>query len=234
MNEVSIAKSEIAVNISQENNIFLNFNKLNVYVYEHSIEALEHLLIVALVYLVVCLSIYHYMFRRRAVGEPLITNLVNNAKFPKFKRVLIVTAHPDDECMFFGPTICALLKRKYCSVYLLCLSNGNFEQKGNTRKDELWKACKVLKIKDENITIVKATNLADDPHAHWKFETISFQILKMVESLDIDGLVTFDREGVSHHPNHCAIYYATASLCLAGLIPNGESNHFRYNIVTWK
>lgn len=66
----------------------------------------------------------------------------------------------------------------------------------------------------------------DDPQVHWKAETIASQILKEVESLDIDALITFDREGVSHHPNHCAIYYATASLCLARLIPNRKRNLF--------
>lgn len=39
--------------------------------------------------------------------------------------VLFVTAHPDDECMFFAPTILSLVKEGYC-VYLLCLSAGNF------------------------------------------------------------------------------------------------------------
>lgn len=39
-------------------------------------------------------------------------------------RVLLVTAHPDDECMFFGPTIIALKKRSNCRIFLLCLSSG--------------------------------------------------------------------------------------------------------------
>ena len=38
-------------------------------------------------------------------------------------RVLVVTAHPDDECMFFAPTILAAAGLK-CSVFLLCLSEG--------------------------------------------------------------------------------------------------------------
>ena len=40
------------------------------------------------------------------------------------KRVLFVVAHPDDECMFFGPSIYSLTKREDCQVYVLCLSNG--------------------------------------------------------------------------------------------------------------
>ena len=38
-------------------------------------------------------------------------------------RALLVIAHPDDECMFFTPTI-DQLKRSGCKVFVLCLSNG--------------------------------------------------------------------------------------------------------------
>lgn len=87
----------------------------------NSIGALEHLLLVALVYIVVCLSLYHLVFRQRlSLGFTLCTNV----RFPSCRRVLVVTAHPDDECMFFGPTILSLAKRPNCTVYLLCLSNG--------------------------------------------------------------------------------------------------------------
>ena len=41
------------------------------------------------------------------------------------KRVLLITAHPDDECMFFGPVIYHVLKEA-SSFSLLCLTNGNF------------------------------------------------------------------------------------------------------------
>lgn len=36
---------------------------------------------------------------------------------------LLVTAHPDDECMFFAPTIIRLVELK-ANVHLLCLSEG--------------------------------------------------------------------------------------------------------------
>jgi N-acetylglucosaminylphosphatidylinositol deacetylase len=41
-------------------------------------------------------------------------------------RSLLITAHPDDECMFFAPTILALTRTAPEDVYLLCLSNGMF------------------------------------------------------------------------------------------------------------
>ena len=40
-------------------------------------------------------------------------------------RVLFVTAHPDDECMFFGPTILSAVSlNRNTPPYLLCLSTG--------------------------------------------------------------------------------------------------------------
>lgn len=96
-------------------------NHIYLLIIGNSVGALEHLLLVALVYIVVCLSLYHLVFRQRlSLGFTLCTNV----RFPNCRRVLIVTAHPDDECMFFGPTILSLAKRPNCTVYLLCLSNG--------------------------------------------------------------------------------------------------------------
>lgn len=44
--------------------------------------------------------------------------------FKQQNRVLVVIAHPDDECMFFGPTITTLVSLVKCRVHVLCLSNG--------------------------------------------------------------------------------------------------------------
>jgi len=44
-------------------------------------------------------------------------------------RVLFVTAHPDDECMFFAPTILFLTRSGQYDVFLLCLSSGDCYQR---------------------------------------------------------------------------------------------------------
>lgn len=108
---------------------------------------------------------------------------------------------------------------KNCIIFVFAL--GNFEQKGHLRRDELWKACRVLKIESENITLIHATHLLDDPHIVWNPETIAHQVVKEAHTLDIDAVITFDRDGISNHPNHCAIFYATASMLITGLLPKG-------------
>jgi len=51
---------------------------------------------------------------------------------PEKAKLLLITAHPDDECMFFLPSIKSYLKRG-TEVHILCLSTGVFmSQEHNT------------------------------------------------------------------------------------------------------
>jgi len=172
-------------------------------------QALEHLFVILLAYAGLSILLYCVVFRWRY-----------HTRLPRAKRVLVVTAHPDDECMFFGPTILDL-NRSDCRVFVLCLSNGNHDKKGQLRRQELWNSCEVLQIDKEDVTMLNVTHLQDDPNVEWKVELVAQIVLKHIEMLDIELLVTFDKNGVSSHPNHCAIFYATASLCFSNLLPKG-------------
>ncbi|XP_058856804.1 N-acetylglucosaminyl-phosphatidylinositol de-N-acetylase-like isoform X1 [Acipenser ruthenus] len=74
-------------------------------------------------------------------------------------RVLFVTAHPDDECMFFAPAIIHFVKLNV-SVYLLCLSAGNYYNQGEIRKKELLKSCGVLGIPAAHLTVIDCRYLS--------------------------------------------------------------------------
>lgn len=69
----------------------------------------------------VLLSLVVYILSTLKIVDLSSGSILNNVN----KTVLIVTAHPDDECMFFGPLITSLVSQKSCSVYLLCLTNGS-------------------------------------------------------------------------------------------------------------
>ncbi len=53
-------------------------------------------------------------------------------------------AHPDDEAMFFAPSIIQL--NNFNNISVLCLSNGNYAGLGKTREKELEKSCEVFEI----------------------------------------------------------------------------------------
>ena len=58
---------------------------------------------------------------------------------------VLVMAHPDDESMFFLPTIRSLQEAGE-TVWILCLTTGNYDGLGNTRKLELSNVCRLLGI----------------------------------------------------------------------------------------
>jgi hypothetical protein len=45
-------------------------------------------------------------------------------KKPKPCHVAIIIAHPDDEAMFFAPTILSLSRLPWINLYIVCASNG--------------------------------------------------------------------------------------------------------------
>lgn len=73
-----------------------------------------HMMYVIVLYELVCL-LFFYMLTVR------MRTKCN--RFPNVKRVLLVIAHPDDECMFFGPAIMKL-RQEGSQIFLLCLSTG--------------------------------------------------------------------------------------------------------------
>ena len=76
-------------------------------------------------------------------------------KGPKItkRNVLLLTAHPDDECMFFGPAILSLRKNGN-EVSVLCISSGNADGLGKIRSKELLESCSHLGIPIKQVSIL--------------------------------------------------------------------------------
>ena len=116
------------------------------------------------------------------------------------KKILIITAHPDDEVMFFTPLINSF---KHCQFTLLCLSNGNSAGLGKIREKELENACKFLGI--NGLEIVNNKSLEDGMDKFWNKEIVAQVITKTIEKSLPDAIFSFDEFGISMHPNHIAI-----------------------------
>lgn len=125
--------------------------------------------------------------------------------------VLLVIAHPDDECMFFAPTILSLLRHGH-NVYLVCLSKGDYYNQGDVRKKELLSSCSKLGVMPNHVTIVDDERFKDGPDNVWEIDGLGERILSVVRRVNADSLITFDEHGVSGHANHIAISKAVDKL----------------------
>ncbi|XP_031823721.1 N-acetylglucosaminyl-phosphatidylinositol de-N-acetylase isoform X4 [Sarcophilus harrisii] len=149
--------------------------------------------------------------RTRGMGEPV-------GRDGSGSRVLLLTAHPDDEAMFFAPTLLGLTRLRY-RVSLLCCSAGNYYNQGAIRKRELLQSCDVLGIPPSSVTIIDDRHLPDDPNVQWNTELLATLLLRHIKDNHIDLVVTFDNGGVSGHANHIALYSAIRFLHSTGKLP---------------
>ncbi|ORY34269.1 putative deacetylase LmbE-like domain-containing protein [Naematelia encephala] len=122
---------------------------------------------------------------------------------------LILTAHPDDEAMFFAPTILSLVNAG-CPVRGLCLSEGNESGLGRTRKEELVASYEALGVKKEFIEILDHPELQDGPTKDWPKFVIDNIVSSYLSMHHIDTIITFDQTGISQHPNHIAVSRVSA------------------------
>ncbi len=120
------------------------------------------------------------------------------------QRVGIIIAHPDDEAMFFVPSIHGLRGRH--ELYLLCLSTGNFAGLGRRRRQELLASGEVLGIPTQRIECLDDPKLQDGMEVKWNPAAVSARVQEFVQKHSLNCLVTFDGKGISGHPNHCATY----------------------------
>ncbi|XP_072231130.1 N-acetylglucosaminyl-phosphatidylinositol de-N-acetylase [Leuresthes tenuis] len=162
-------------------------------------------------------------YRHRRILSESLKHVMNVSSERETKdvdiRALIVTAHPDDECMFFAPAIIRLVEMN-ASVNLLCLSEGNYYNQGTLRREELLRSCDVLGIPASRITIVDHKKLPDDPKAEWSISLVSSTILKYIRAHSFNMVLTFDGSGVSGHANHISIHKAVRHLSSTGEVPD--------------
>ncbi|ORY76926.1 putative deacetylase LmbE-like domain-containing protein [Leucosporidium creatinivorum] len=129
-----------------------------------------------------------------------------DARLTSAKSVLWVTAHPDDESFFFGPTLSSLLApERGVTGHLLCLSAGDHEGLGSVRRSELRASCEAFGIAGDNCVSLDHPALPDDPDLWWPPETIEQLVKEHVKRWDVDLIITFDDYGVSGHANHRAV-----------------------------
>jgi N-acetylglucosaminylphosphatidylinositol deacetylase len=128
----------------------------------------------------------------------------------KKKRVILVTAHPDDESMFFLPLIHAFHhdnQHTKWEIFLLCLSRGNFDGLGVIREQEMKTCGTFLGLQEKNIFVLEDPKLQDGMQNKWDPNHIAEIVTSFTQEHDIEVVFTFDNYGISGHPNHIAVYH---------------------------
>ncbi|KAK4149135.1 putative deacetylase LmbE-like domain-containing protein [Chaetomidium leptoderma] len=162
------------------------------------------------------------------------TASVVSGRFPALrnKRICLLIAHPDDEAMFFSPAVMALTRPETGNhVKILCLSSGNADGLGETRKQELAKSGLILGLRAAgDVYVVEKPEFTDSMTVTWDSGQISAllgsafapglarsRITDTPPTASIDVLITFDAGGVSGHPNHISLYHGARTF-IASLV----------------
>ncbi|PAV15258.1 carbohydrate esterase family 14 [Pyrrhoderma noxium] len=176
------------------------------------------------------------------------------------RNILLLTAHPDDECMFFAPTLLALTGHKHGTepgtnhksglltnsklnsgsqsqsqsqlesdgiaatpdevnkedmgndkVHSLCLSTGDADGLGSIRKNELGASLDVLGVPEGRRWVLEEP-FKDNITLFWDAELIAKYVRPYLVEHNIDIILTFDKYGISSHPNHISLYYGVSNL----------------------
>ncbi|RWA10652.1 hypothetical protein EKO27_g4453 [Xylaria grammica] len=164
------------------------------------------------------------------------TSATTQARFPTLrnKKICLLIAHPDDEAMFFAPTVLALTRPESGNhVKILCLSTGNADGLGETRRRELVKSAMLLGIRrEDDVLVIDSPDFPDSMTTTWDSDCISTLLRNAfaphlantsrstpsrneAPAVGIDALITFDNSGVSSHPNHISLYYGARAFISA-------------------
>ncbi|KAI4155372.1 MAG: hypothetical protein LQ340_001036 [Diploschistes diacapsis] len=160
------------------------------------------------------------------------------------KAIVLLIAHPDDEAMFFAPTVLGLTRPDLGNhLKILCLSSGNADSLGATRKTEILSSAAILGLRsDADVLVYDNPDLFPDSMTRaWDPAAIASVLAsffakaptpagsgsgsrrKQADTADsartrgeapaagIDVLITFDRDGVSGHPNHGSLYHGAVA-----------------------
>ncbi len=129
-------------------------------------------------------------------------------------KAIFVFAHPDDESFSSGGTI-AKLAKKGVQVLLITATRGEAGAVGNppitttdklgaVREIELQKAARILGIRK-----VFFLDFTDYTLHALSQETIIQKIFQIIKEEQPDIVITFDKHGISNHPDHVVISKAT-------------------------
>jgi LmbE family N-acetylglucosaminyl deacetylase len=155
---------------------------------------------------------------------------------PDWRRTLVVVAHPDDESFGLGAVLSTFVQDRGSLVDVLCFTHGEAStlhgvagDLREVRAGELAEAARRLGL--AHVTLL------DEPDGALGVagtERLVTAVLRETDSHGADGLVVFDDDGVTGHPDHVAATRAAVTAAqgaglpvLAWALPAGVSSALR-------
>jgi N-acetylglucosaminylphosphatidylinositol deacetylase len=90
------------------------------------------------------------------------------------KNIVLLIGHPDDEAMFFGPSLIALASPQNGNkVKIVCLSNGNAIGEGKIREGELYNSARRLGIPKQDVYVKDEPRFQDGGQNDWRPQDIA-------------------------------------------------------------
>ena len=122
---------------------------------------------------------------------------------PPWRSVLAVVAHPDDESFGLGAVLAGFVDAG-AAVAVLCLTHGESSNLhgvqgdlASVRAGELAGAARIL-----GVDPVRLTDYPDGALAEVDVDDLAAHVLDLAEEVAADGLLVFDADGVTGHPDH--------------------------------
>lgn len=131
--------------------------------------------------------------------------MTHHPGLPRFARILVVCAHPDDESFGLGAVLHAFATRG-TGIALLCFTHGEASTLHGVDGDldairvaELAAAGRRLGVDPVELLEYPDGALASQPQ-----DELAAHVLRMAREVAADGLLVFDHGGITGHPDHQA------------------------------
>lgn len=131
-------------------------------------------------------------------------------------KLMLVVAHPDDECFAFGGAL-ALAADRGVETYVICLTDGQAathrgdaasgEELGRMRREEFVASCKVL-----GVTHHELLDYQDGRLEFADFSRAAGRLVERMRRFKPDVVLTFGSEGsLNTHPDHMIVSMLTTA-----------------------
>src|SRR5665647_3772308 len=131
---------------------------------------------------------------------------------PRWRSVLDVVAHPDDESFGLGAVLAGFADAG-AAVAVLCFTHGESStlhgiegDLASLRAAELSGAARVL-----GVDPVRLVDYPDGALAGVDVDDLSAHVLDLAGEVGADGLLVFDTDGVTGHPDHASATLAAVA-----------------------